>query len=57
VGGFFLQHAPLALWPTAAAVNLLCVGWALRLERRLPEAVRRTPVDADAAGVPAGVSG
>jgi MFS family permease len=43
VGGFFLQHAPLALWPAAAAVNLLCAGWALRLERLLPEAVRLTP--------------
>jgi MFS family permease len=42
-GGFFLQHAPLALWPAAAVVNLLCAGWALALERRLPEPVRRTP--------------
>ena len=42
-GGFVLQHAPLALWPAAAGVNLLCSGWALSLERRLPEDVRRTP--------------
>jgi MFS family permease len=42
-GGFFLQHAPLALWPAAAGVNLLCAGWALALERRLPEGVRTTP--------------
>jgi MFS family permease len=42
-GGFFLAHAPLALWPCAAAVNLLCAGWALALERRLPEHVRITP--------------
>jgi MFS family permease len=56
-GGFFLQHAPLALWPTAAAVNLLGAGWALRLERRLPEDVRRTPPEPEPAGVPAGVSG
>jgi MFS family permease len=43
VGGFFLQHAPRALWPAAAAVTVLCSAWALALERRLPEAVRRTP--------------
>ena len=56
-GGFFLQHAPLALWPTAAGVNVLCAGWALRLERRLPEGVRVTPREAETAGLPAGVSG
>ena len=43
IGGTFLQHAPLLLWPAAAAVNLLCAGWALALERRLPERVRVTP--------------
>ncbi len=43
VGGFFLQHAPLLLWPVAAGVNLLCAAWALSLERRLPERVRTTP--------------
>jgi MFS family permease len=57
-GGFFLQHAPLALWPAAAGVNLLCAGWALRLERRLPESVRRTPAgESEAAGLPAGATG
>ena len=43
VGGFFLQHRPLLLWPVAAAVNLACAGAALALERRLPEGVRKTP--------------
>jgi MFS family permease len=43
IGGFFLQHAPLALWPAAAAVNVLCAVWALALERRLPPGVRTTP--------------
>jgi len=44
VGGTFLQHDPLLLWPAAAAVNLLCAGGALALERRLPERVRVTPL-------------
>jgi MFS family permease len=43
IGGFMLQHAPLALWPAAAGINLACAGWALALERRLPERVRLTP--------------
>ena len=34
------QHAPLLLWPAAAAVNLACAAWALALERRLPERAR-----------------
>jgi len=42
-GGFVLQHAPLALWPAAAAVSLGCAAWAVALERRLPEHVRLTP--------------
>ncbi len=42
-GGFLLQHAPNAVWPLAAAVNLAAAGWALALERRLPAGVRRTP--------------
>src|SRR6185312_14742853 len=42
-GGFFLQHRPLLLWPLAAGVNLACAAAALRLERDLPEGVRRTP--------------
>jgi len=56
-GGFVLQHAPLALWPAAAGVNLLCAGWALGLERRLPEAVRRTPRRDAASELRAGGSG
>jgi MFS family permease len=42
-GGFLLQHRPLLLWPLAAAANLVFAAAALRLERRLPEAVRATP--------------
>jgi MFS family permease len=42
-GGFLLQHAPLLLWPLAAAVNLACSAGALALERRLPPSVRTTP--------------
>ena len=42
-GGFVLGHAPLALWPAAAGVNLVCAVVALALERHLPERVRRTP--------------
>ncbi len=42
-GGLFLQHRPLLLWPLAAGANLVFAGMALRLERDLPEGVRRTP--------------
>jgi MFS family permease len=42
-GGFILQHAPFALFPAAAALQLVAAGWALRLERALPAAARRTP--------------
>ena len=42
-GGFVLQHAPLWLWPGAAALNLVGAGYALALERRLPRKVQRTP--------------
>jgi MFS family permease len=60
-GGFFLQHEPLLLWPAAAGVNLLCAGWALALERRLPPGVRLTPrgevPPMEPARVPAGASG
>jgi MFS family permease len=45
VGGFALQHGPLLLWPAAAALNVACAGAALALERRLPPAVRLTPVE------------
>jgi MFS family permease len=52
IGGFVLGHAPLALWPAAAAVNLVCAGWAIALERRLPEHVRVTPMTPLPAGSP-----
>jgi MFS family permease len=42
-GGLFLQHRPLLLWPLAAGANLVFAAAALRLERDLPEGVRRTP--------------
>jgi MFS family permease len=56
-GGFFLEHAPLLLWPTAAAVNLLCSGWALALERRLPRHARVTPGRIEPEGLGAGAGG
>jgi MFS family permease len=56
VGGFFLQHQPLLLWPIAAAVNLACAGAALGLERRLPERVRKTPRE-EAQVLPVAASG
>lgn len=49
-GGFLLQHAPLLLWPIAAAANLACAGGALLLEGRLPANVRITPLGAGSAG-------
>jgi MFS family permease len=49
-GGFVLQHAPLLLWPVAAAINLVGAAWALALERRLPQNVRRTPHEPLVAG-------
>lgn len=42
-GGFLLQHRPLLLWPIAAGANVVFAAAALRLERHLPEGVRRTP--------------
>ena len=42
-GGFLLQHRPLLLWPLAACANLIFAAAALRLERSLPDEVRRTP--------------
>ncbi len=56
-GGFVLQHAPLALWPIAAGLNFAGAGWALALERTLPQRVRRTPDSVLAAGIGAGPSG
>jgi MFS family permease len=49
-GGFVLGHAPLALWPAAAALNLVCAGCAIALEKRLPEHVRITPLTAGSPG-------
>ena len=57
IGGFILQHRPYALWPLAAAANLLGAGWALALERRLPRGVRTTPTAPAPTGVPARASG
>ena len=51
-GGFILQHAPFALFPAAAALQVGAAGFALRLERALPAFARRTPRDS-----PAGVAG
>ncbi len=51
-GGFALAHAPLLLWPAAAAVNLACAGWAIALEHRLPERARITPLGPVTAGSP-----
>jgi MFS family permease len=43
IGGFLLQHAPLALWLGAAAASLAGGARAITLERALPQRVRRTP--------------
>jgi MFS family permease len=43
LGGPLLGWAPNALWPAAAGVCLLSGAGCLRLERRLPTGVRRTP--------------
>ena len=40
---FVLQHAPNALWPAAAALNIAAALSALALERHLPRAVARAP--------------
>ena len=56
-GGFALQHAPLLLWPIAAAVNIACAAGALALERRLPERVRLTPHDVRPEPLVAGSAG
>ncbi|HZD88089.1 MAG TPA: MFS transporter [Gaiellaceae bacterium] len=57
-GGFLLQHRPLLLWPLAAGLNVVCAAAALALERRLPRAVRRTPLgETGATMLPAGGSG
>jgi MFS family permease len=57
-GGFILQHAPYALWPIAAGLQLAAGAWALGLERTLPRSVLRTPhVEPAAAGMAAGPPG
>jgi MFS family permease len=43
VGGPLLDWHPLAVWPISAAVCVLAAFGCLRLERSLPERVRRTP--------------
>ena len=43
LGAVVLQQEPLALWPAAAAFCLAAGAGGLLLERRLPQAVRRTP--------------
>jgi MFS family permease len=43
IGAFVLQHAPLALWPAAAAACAAAGAAGLVLERRLPARVRTTP--------------
>ena len=52
VGGFVLQHEPLALWPGAAAICLVAAGYALVLEQWIPVQLRRTPHVDSVAGVP-----
>jgi MFS family permease len=51
-GGFILQHAPFALFPAAAGLQVVAAGWALRLERRIPANLRSTPSGDSVAGVP-----
>jgi predicted MFS family arabinose efflux permease len=43
IGGFILDHRPLALWPLAAGVCLLAGVGALALERGIPRELRLTP--------------
>jgi MFS family permease len=65
VGGPLLGWQPDAVWPLAAGVCLLSGVACLRIERQLPERVRRTPRGAHvepeppvpAEGIPAGSPG
>jgi MFS family permease len=50
-GGFVLQHEPLALWPGVGAICLVASGYALVLERWIPEPLRLTPHVDSVAGV------
>ncbi|MGZ8739611.1 MAG: MFS transporter [Gaiellaceae bacterium] len=52
VGGFVLQHEPLALWPAAAAICIFAAVYALALERRIPAHLHLTPYMDSFAGVP-----
>jgi MFS family permease len=52
VGGFVLQHEPLALWPAAAAICMFAAAYSLALERWIPEPLRITPHVDFVAGVP-----
>jgi MFS family permease len=52
VGGPLLGWHPLAVWPLAAAISALAAVGCIALERRLPEAVRRTPTSGTVAALP-----
>jgi MFS family permease len=52
IGGFVLQHEPLALWPAASVICLLASVYALALERRIPARLLLTPRVGSGAGVP-----
>jgi MFS family permease len=52
IGGFVLQHEPLALWPAAAVICLLASVYALALERRIPARLLLTPQVGSGAGLP-----
>jgi MFS family permease len=52
IGGFVLQHEPLALWPAAAVICLLASVYALALERRIPARLLLTPHVGSGAGLP-----
>jgi predicted MFS family arabinose efflux permease len=52
IGGFVLQHQPLALWPAAAGICVLASAYALALERRIPAQLHLTPHVDSFAGVP-----
>jgi MFS family permease len=43
VGGFILAATPLGTWVVGAAICLAGGVWALGLERRIPQEIRRTP--------------
>jgi MFS family permease len=63
IGGVLLGWKPYAVWPLAAGACLLAGAGCLALERRLPQALRRTPrvapgfTPAAAEGVAAGSGG